>query len=229
MTKPDKLAALLAKVKDGKRLTKAEERFLEQSKKETRYVKTKGEVAAFFGINISALDRWRGADPDGALDGGPNGYDMDAIRAVRKRFLATSPKTRLNAGDMADEDGGDGEADIAQLKTRKVRLECDKLETQIDILRGKYALVEDVLAEVRTVIYAVKDRIRRAGPELAYEVSGVTPAEAEERINAYTHRVLTDLETTNYDALAEKLKQPNEIGDKPDRMPAARETNGRQK
>jgi hypothetical protein len=130
---------------------------------------------------------------------------------------------------MADEDGGDGEADIAQLKTRKVRLECDKLETQIDILRGKYALVEDVLAEVRTVIYAVKDRIRRAGPELAYEVSGVTPAEAEERINAYTHRVLTDLETTNYDALAEKLKQPNEIGDKPDRMPAARETNGRQK
>jgi hypothetical protein len=226
VAKPDKLAALLAKLKEGKRLTKAEERFVEQSKAEARFVPTLEAVAAHFGVTKAALYQWRRDGDEETYSGGPKGYDIEAFTAVRKRFLGTSKNPRMLQSDF----GGDGEEnDVTALKARKIRLECDKLATQIDILRGKYALVEDVLAEVRTVIYAVKDRIRRAGPELAYEVSGVTPAEAEERINAYTHRILTDLETTNYEQLAEKLKQPNEIGDQPERMPAARETNGRQK
>ncbi len=228
MTKPDKLAALLAKVKDGKRLTKAEERFLEQSKKETRYVRTKAEVAAFFGINISAMERWRGADPDNALDGGPDGYDMDAIRAVRKRFLATSPKTRLNAGDMAGDGEGDGEADIAALKTRKVRLECDKLETQIDILRGKYALVEDVRAQLMPVIYLFKDRFLKLGDEVAYQLSGMEPADIQDKIRAEVEKILNKLADEDIPKLFDSLSAPKEGEEGTTRMPAARELNGRQ-
>ena len=227
----DRLAAIHAKLQDGKKLTAAEKRFLAQSKAEARYVPTLEEVASYFGVVRKALKRWEEFDTEGALKPTPNGYDIEAIRRLRKRFLENTPNTRLNKGDLAPSDGDDDEDknDVATLKARKIRLECDKLAVQIDILMGKYALVEDVLAEVRTVIYAVKDKLRRAGPELAYDVSGVTPAEAEDKISAYIHKVLTDLETTDYDALSEKLAKPKEDMERGERVPAARETNGRQR
>lgn len=179
-------------------------------------------VGEVMGVTAKALLKWKGADTDGALEKKPEGYDIEAIRELRKRFLASSQKTRLIDGDSTD-----GELDVAGLKARKIRLECDKLATQIDILRGKYALVEDVLAEVRTVIFSIKDKFRRLGPEMAYVVSGVSPAAAEEALNEYVNKALMELATTQYETLAEKLNQPQDIGEQDGRMPAAREANGR--
>lgn len=224
MTKADKLAAVLRKVKAGKRLTKAEERLVSDSKESARFLPTMQAVAAVMGVTDKAVLKWAVVDTDGALEKKAEGYDIEAIRALRKKFLAQSDKTRLAPGD----DTG-GEPDATVLKARKLRLECDKLATQIDILRAKYALVEDVLAEVRTVIFAIKDKFRRLGPEMAYEVSGVSPAEAEEKLSEYVNKALMELATTQYESLAEKLNQPQDIGEQDGRMPAARERNGRER
>ena len=224
MTKADKLAAVLRKVKAGKRLTKAEEQLVSDSKESARFLPTMQAVAAVMGVTDKAVLKWAVVDTDGALEKKAEGYDIEAIRALRKKFLAQSDKTRLAPGD----DTG-GEPDATVLKARKLRLECDKLATQIDILRAKYALVEDVLAEVRTVIFAIKDKFRRLGPEMAYEVSGVSPAEAEEKLSEYVNKALMELATTQYESLAEKLNQPQDIGEQDGRMPAARERNGRER
>jgi hypothetical protein len=225
MTKPDKLATLLAKLKEGKRLTKAEERFVEQSKAEARFVPTLDAVAQHFGVTKAALYKWQRPGDEETYAGGPKGYDVEAFTAVRKRFLGTSKNPRMLQSDFS----GDGEEnDVTALKARKIRLECDKLATQIDILRGKYALVEDVLAELMPIIYAIKDRFLKLGPEVAYQLSGMEPADIEDKIRGGVEKILNKLADEDIPALAAALSAPKDIGDQPDRMPAARETNGRQ-
>jgi predicted ATP-binding protein involved in virulence len=92
------------------------------------------------------------------------------------------------------------------LKAKKIHLECQKLATQIDILRAKYVSLEDVLTQFRAVIYAVKEKMRRLPSELAYEVSGVTPAESEERIEKAINKILTALSEEDYNKVEERLK-----------------------
>lgn len=222
MTKAQKLERIREKARQGKALTPAEEKLVEAAKTDGKYVRTLKEAAAQIGVARQSMDEWRAKDEEGALVKGLNGYDMDAIRRLRARFFAEAQSPVLLPGDV-----GVTEEDPGILKARKLRLECDKLATQIDILRAKYALVEDVLAEVRTVIFAIKDKFRRLGPEMAYEVSGVSPAEAEDRLSEYVNKALMELATTQYESLAEKLNQPQDIGDQDGRMPAARSTNGR--
>jgi hypothetical protein len=226
LNKAEKLAAVLRKVKAKKPLTPAEEKLIEASRpnEPPRWVPTMKAVGEAMGVTDKAVLKWAVVDTDGALEKKAEGFDLDAIRALRKRFNEQSEKTRLIPGDKID-----GEPDVATLKARKIRLECDKLATQIDILRAKYALVEDVLAEVRTVIFAIKDKFRRLGPEMAYEVSGVSPAEAEDRLNEYVNKALLELSSSQYESLAEKLNQPQDIGEQEGRMPAARERTGRAK
>lgn len=54
-------------------------------------------VGEVMGVTAKALLKWKGADTDGALEKKPEGYDIEAIRELRKRFLASSQKTRLIA------------------------------------------------------------------------------------------------------------------------------------
>ena len=230
--KTNKLAGLLAKLKAGKKLTKAEEAFVEASNLSTRYVKSLSAVAAQFGVIRQNLVNWKKYDTEGALEKTEHGYDVEAVKRLRARMLVESGNPILRDSDIgATKPATDGEPeeelDVGTLKARKIRLECDKLATQIDILRAKYALVEDVLAEVRVVIYGIKDKFRRLPAEMAYEVSGVSPAEAESRLADYVTKALTELAEANYEALAAKLKQPQDLGDQDGRMPAARETYGR--
>ncbi len=75
--KPDKLAALLAKLREGKRLTKAEERFVEQSKAEARFVPTLEAVAQHFGVTKAALYKWKRDGDEETYAGGPKGYDLE--------------------------------------------------------------------------------------------------------------------------------------------------------
>ena len=229
MTKPQKLETILAKVKDGRKLTAAEERFVEQSKAESRYLPTLDAVAAHYGIARQSLDKWRAKDDELALEKGPNGYDLDAIGRVRRKFVAEGKNPRLLAGDLDGSGSGD-ETDVALLKARKIRLECDKLATQIDILRAKYALVDDIMAQLMPIIYRFKEKVDRLGPELAFQVSGSSPADAEQIIRDAGDKLLMELSDDDIPRMEAALRKPTDnLGEQDGRMPAAREAYGRAK
>jgi hypothetical protein len=196
-----KLQDLLARVAAGHPLSYAETEFLKQRNNQPKY-QTLGDVAVFFSISPGALRRWEEKYPEAFIKG-PNGYDIDKIKAARQQFLASGKYTRLNDGDTINVEGVQ---DVASLKARKIHLECQKLATQIEILQAKYVSVDEVLAQVRAVMYAIKEKIKRVPPEMAYEVSGVSPAEAEERLLVCIDKILREMEHEDYVKIEEQLK-----------------------
>jgi IS4 transposase len=196
-----KLQDLLARVAAGHPLSYAESELLKSRSTDSKYATLK-DVAAFFGITQGALRRWEEKYPD-AFEKGSNGYNIEKIKAARQQFLASGKYTRLNDGDTINVEGVQ---DVASLKARKIHLECQKLATQIEILQAKYVSVDEVLAQVRAVMYAIKEKIKRVPPEMAYEVSGVSPAEAEERLLVCIDKILREMEQEDYVKIEEQLK-----------------------
>jgi len=196
-----KLQDLLARVAAGHPLSYAESEFLKGRTIQPKY-QTLKDVAAFYSVSPEALRRWEEKYPEAFIKG-PNGYDIEKIKAARQQFLASGKYTRLNDGDTINVEGVQ---DVASLKARKIHLECQKLATQIEILQAKYVSVDEVLAQVRAVMYAIKEKIKRVPPEMAYEVSGVSPAEAEERLFTCIDKILREMEHEDYVKIEEQLK-----------------------
>jgi hypothetical protein len=226
VTKAQKLEKILLKAKAGKRLTPAEEREVERA----RWAPSLADVARHFGLVRQSLDSWKPYDTENALAKTERGYDLEALQRLRDRMHAEGKNPRLLPGDKTGGASSDEDSDPTALKARKLRLECDKLATQIEILRGKYALIDDIMAQLLPIIYSFKEKLIRLGPELAFEVSGVSPADAEDRIRMAAEKILTELAEDDIPRLEEALRKPSDsFGDQDGRMPAAREANGRQK
>lgn len=99
-----------------------------------------------------------------------------------------------------------GQEDFDELKLLRLRLDCVKTHTQNQILTSKYTPVDKVLTQIRTVIYALKEKFLRLPSEMAYEVSGVTPADAEERLHAAIVKILDELTNEDYPSLEQRLQ-----------------------
>lgn len=196
-----RLQELLARVNSGQALSPEEHEFLNLGNKLKRY-HTLADVADYYSITPGALRRWEEKSPE-SFEKGPDGYDIEKIKAARQKFLAEGTNVRLTEGDTINVEGVQ---DVATLKARKIHLECQKLATQIEILQAKYVSVDEVLSQVRAVMYAIKEKIKRVPPEMAYEVSGVSPAEAEERLYAVVNKILHEMEVEDYVKIEEQLK-----------------------
>lgn len=234
MNPAEKLRVLHDKLKRGERLSKAEQRFVDKAERPAEYYPTLEAAAEHYGVVRSALDRWKEGYPEGFVKTA-QGYEAKGIAEARRRFLASGKLVRLNEGDVAKANDGEKPAESADyesleaLKARKLRLECDKLATQIDILQGKYALVADVMTSLMPIVYAIKERFLKLGPEISFQLSGMEPADIEDKIRAEVERILNKLADEDIPRLGETLGQPKEIGEEENRLPAARNTNGRQK
>ena len=225
MTDSDKLSGVLQKLKAGKKLTARERKLVDAAQRPATHFPTLDAVAEYYGVARPSLSQWQELFPD-AFTKGPNGYDAQAIADARRRYIAQAKKVNLNKGDIANSEGGAGTdyGSLEQLKLRKEWLACEKTAVQIDILLGKFAPVDSVLEQVRTVFYAIKDKFRRIPKELAYEVSGKSPAEAEDIIADAVDRVLVAL-ADHFEKLQETLSEPPEDGEvKQSRAPQARES-----
>lgn len=98
-------------------------------------------------------------------------------------------------------------SDIESLKGKKLALECEKLQAHIQVLRQKWTSVEHALAQFRAMIYATKEKLRRLPSELAYEVSGVSPAEAEQKIRDGVDRICEELAAEDYSKLVKSFEE----------------------
>lgn len=131
-----------------------------------------------------------------------------------------SDSSRLGVDTDADYDF----TDLEGLKGKKLALECEKLQAHIQVLRKKWTSVEHALSQVRAMVYATKEKFRRLASEVAYDVSGVSPAEAETKIRDAVDRIMLELSEEDFAKLAESLEWDS---DKKIllRAPASREKN----
>jgi hypothetical protein len=210
-----KLQDLLARVAAGHPLSYAETEFLKSRNTQPRY-ETQKDVADFFSISPGALRRWEEKYPE-AFVKGPNGYDIEKIKAARQQFLASGKYTRLNDGDTINVEGVQ---DVASLKARKIFLECKNLEIKNKKAEAILIEVDKVLTAFRAICYAVKDKFCRLPSELAYEVSGVTPAEAEQRMREKIDKICQELSVDDYSKLEDALTTPTDDGDDLEVKPA---------
>ena len=215
----ERFQSLLEKVQRGVVLSVADTDFLHRHKDQARWKKNLGAVAAVFNVTPAALRRWQDINPD-AFQKTPLGYDLDAIKLVRKQFLADGNYTRLNDGDEVNVEGVE---DVATLKARKIFLECKNLEIKNKKAESILIEVDKVLIAFRAICYAVKDKFSRVPSELAYEVSGVTPAEAEQRIREKIDKICQELSVEDYSKLEEALTTITDDGDDLEPEPVVQE------
>ena len=215
----ERFQSLLEKVQRGVVLSVADTDFLHRHKDQARWKKNLGDVAAVFNVTPAAMRRWQEINPD-AFQKTPLGYDLDAIKVVRKQFLADGNYTRLNDGDEVNVEGVE---DVATLKARKIFLECKNLEIKNKKAESILIEVDKVLIAFRAICYAVKDKFSRVPSELAYEVSGVTPAEAEQRIREKIDKICQELSVEDYSKLEEALTTITDDGDDLEPEPVVQE------
>ena len=215
----ERFQSLLEKVQRGVVLSVADTDFLHRHKDQARWKKNLGDIAAVFNVTPAAMRRWQDINPD-AFKKTPLGYDLDAIKVVRKQFLADGNYTRLNDGDEVNVEGVE---DVATLKARKIFLECKNLEIKTKKAESILIEVDKVLIAFRAICYAVKDKFSRVPSELAYEVSGVTPAEAEQRIREKIDKICQELSVEDYSKLEEALTTITDDGDDLEPEPVVQE------
>lgn len=215
----ERFQSLLEKVQRGIVLSVVDDDFLHRHKDQARWKKNLGEIAEFFNVTAAAMRRWKEVNP-AAFEKTHLGYDLDAIKAVRKQFLADGNYTRLNDGDEVNVEGME---DVATLKARKIFLECKNLEIKNKKAESILIEVDKVLIAFRAICYAVKDKFSRVPSELAYEVSGVTPAEAEQRIREKIDKICQELSVEDYSKLEEALTTITDDGDDLEPEPVVQE------
>jgi DNA-binding MarR family transcriptional regulator len=211
----EKMQVLLGKIQQGIGVSETELQFLNRHKDAERWKRTLTEIAYHFKVKQQSMLRWQEKSPE-AFKKTPIGYDLDAIKQARKDFLATGSYVKLNDGD---EINIEGVQDYATLKARKIHLECQSIEAKNNYFMGKTVSVDDVMAQLKTVIHVVKEKFRSMPRELAYKVSGVSPAEAEEIIEARMQEILYALSEEDYKRVEDSLRSAenkfDELGDKP--------------
>jgi hypothetical protein len=212
----ERFQSLLEKAKRGIVLSAGDGEFLHRNKDKERWKKTLNEIAVTFNVTVGAMRRWQEISPE-AFDKTPLGYDLDAIKVVRKQFLADGNYTRLNDGDEVNVEGME---DVATLKARKIFLECKNLEIKNKKAELILIEVDKVLIAFRAICYAVKDKFCRLPSELAYEVSGVTPAEAEQRMREKIDKICQELSVEDYSKLEDTLTTPTNDDDDLEVKPA---------
>lgn len=138
---------------------------------------TVAELAASYGKALEVMRKHcRELRPTGKK-GRANLYDPKAVESLLAGKVERSKKPE----------------DIKELEKRKLRLQCEKLQVEIDERLGKLIPADDVRRFVATHTSAVTSHIRRQGGELSPLLEGLTVAKMEKKINAAGEELIAKL------------------------------------
>lgn len=173
-------ANILKKLEAGKSLTEAERLILYGNKTDQkRYAKNQTELAEFLGVDRKTIQRWRKEEnfPQPMADGR---YDVLGVRDWREK---TRNSSTANAEDLSKAEG----------EARRVWLQVEKLEHEIEIAKGEFITIEQARTDVsqmcaraRTILLAIPDT-------LAPLVIGKTPTQAQQLIRKEIDNALTQI------------------------------------
>ena len=109
-------------------------------------------------------------------------YDLQEMDSLLKKSIAQTPRT----------------AAAKTLEERKLDLQCQKLQVEIDERKGRLIAVDDVRRFVSTHSHAVTMHVRKLGGELAPQLQGLTVAKAEKKINAAGEELIANLRSMDW-------------------------------
>lgn len=204
---PDKARAFLnrdavnlaARLNKGGTLSASERKHLESiasggAGNEPSFVGSIVELAAILKVERKTLLRWRKLK--GAPSPRPDGrWDVAAWKA----FKATRP-----AGNRAEE------TDSLDEKARQVRLQNEKLEAQVAILKRDYVPRADVEQWVSGMILTAKGVLLGLPSALAPQVVGLSIAEAESLIRDGINEALGQLHGDPLQGIADLASAPGD-------------------
>lgn len=173
-------ANILKKLEAGKSLTEPERLILYGNKTDQkRYAKNQTELAEFLGVDRKTIQRWRKEEdfPKPMADGR---YDVLYVRDWREK---TRNSSTANAEDLSKAEG----------EARRVWLQVEKLEHEIEVAKGEFITIEQARADVsqmcaraRTILLAIPDT-------LAPLVIGKTPTQAQQLIRKEIDNALAQI------------------------------------
>lgn len=159
-------ANILKKVQSGGTLTQAERLILYGNRvDQKRYAKNQTELAELLGVDRKTIQRWRKEEnfPKPMADGR---YDIVAVRDWRERTRSSST---TNAEDLSKAEG----------EARRVWLQVEKLEHEIEVSKGEYISIEQAQADVAQMCSRARSILLAIPDTLAPLVIGKTPSQAQ--------------------------------------------------
>lgn len=165
---------IMKRLQDGNTIT-SEQRAILYGLNE-RFAKNQTELARELDVDRKTIQRWRKQEdfPEPKADGR---WDIVAVREWREQTRNYEPEEKSRS---------EGEA-------RRVWLQVEKLEHELEVSRGKYIEIEEACAEIARLVAVTKSQLASLGNKLAPIVVGMATADAAERIDSEIDAALASL------------------------------------
>lgn len=173
-------ANILKRLESGKSLTTAQRLILYgQKTDQTRYAKNQTELAEFLGVDRKTIQRWRKEEnfPSPMADGR---FDVLSVRDWREK------SRNSKSTDAEDLSKAEGEA-------RRVWLQVEKLEHEIEISKGEYISIEQAKADVSQMCSKARSILLAIPDTLAPLVIGKTATQAQQLIRKEIDNALAQI------------------------------------
>lgn len=108
-----------------------------------------------------------------------------------KNYIAALKNPKINGHGTAD--GSEMPEGIRSAKQRKIELECEKLQRQIDVINGKLVFAADVEADGYSFGMAAKQMWEEIEDALPPMLEGLTAAQMKEKLRGYARSRIMDL------------------------------------
>lgn len=173
-------ANILKKLESGQTLTEAQRLILYgQKTDQSRYAKNQTELAEFLGVDRKTIQRWRKEEtfPPPMADGR---FDVIAVRDWRERSR--------NSGTTTAEDQSKAEGEA-----RRVWLQVEKLEYEIEVTKGEYISIQQAQADVAQMCSRARSILLAIPDTLAPLVIGKTASQAQQLIRKEIDNALAQI------------------------------------
>lgn len=173
-------ANILKKLEAGQTLTEAQRLILYGKNTDTsRYAKNQKELAEILGVDRKTIQRWKKEDnfPKPMAD---NRYDVLAVRDWREKTRSSSTT------QIEDQSKAEGEA-------RRVWLQVEKLEHEIEVSKGNYITIAQAQEDVSRMCSVARQILLAIPDTLAPLVIGKSATEAQQLIRKEIDNALSQI------------------------------------
>jgi len=179
-------ANIIKRLEQGHTLTESQRLIIYGNQTETnRYAKNQTELAEFLGVDRKTIQRWRKENnfPTAMSDGR---WDVIAVRNWREN---TRSSTDVSAEDMSKAEG----------EARRVWLQVEKLEHEIEVSKGNFITVEEAKAEISKMCSIARGILLAIPDTVAPLIIGMSAVNAQEKLRKEIDHALEQIAVDKMD------------------------------
>jgi len=178
-------ANIIKRLEQGHTLTDSQRLILYGKETDNRYAKNQTELAEYLGVDRKTIQRWRKENnfPVAMADGR---WDVVAVRNWREN-------TR-NSSDISEEDMSKAEGEA-----RRVWLQVEKLEHEIEVSKGNYITVDQAKSEISRMCSIARGILLAIPDTIAPLIIGLSAIEAQEKLRKEIDHALRQISSEKMD------------------------------